>query len=195
MKTIEEIREFTNQNPTTWVATSVGDQPHPLATFGGDETRQLLLKQLFANLNQQERNQIRAEIISFFHFRATQDRNLPISAQVQTYLTHLEELVAIDLDAIIPTFLTCLHDQDFSELVTSEVRYLCVDEFQDVNRAQYDLVTTLADTAEVFAIGDPDQAIYGFRGSDLRFFFQFVKDKNIYLRGHKFFCSIYEYIL
>lgn len=28
MKTIEEIREFANSNPATWLATSVGDQPH-----------------------------------------------------------------------------------------------------------------------------------------------------------------------
>lgn len=28
MKTIEEIREFANQNPATWVATAVADQPH-----------------------------------------------------------------------------------------------------------------------------------------------------------------------
>ena len=28
MKTMEEIREFTNQNPATWVATTTGDQPH-----------------------------------------------------------------------------------------------------------------------------------------------------------------------
>ena len=28
MKTIEEVREFTNQNPATWVATAIGDQPH-----------------------------------------------------------------------------------------------------------------------------------------------------------------------
>ncbi|MEN8258048.1 MAG: UvrD-helicase domain-containing protein [Thermodesulfobacteriota bacterium] len=144
----------------------------------GDETRQLLLKQLFANLNQQERNQIRAEIISYFHFLVTQKQGLPSSDQVQSYLNHLEEIVAIDLDAIIPTFIACLKDADFKKLVTDQVRALCVDEFQDVNRAQYNLVSTLADSAEVFAIGDPDQAIYGFRGSDLKYFFQFVKDKD-----------------
>lgn len=40
MKTIEEIREFTNQNPATWVATAVGDQPHvrAMAMWFADET-------------------------------------------------------------------------------------------------------------------------------------------------------------
>ncbi len=150
----------------------------PALTVIGDDSRQLLIKQLFANLNHQERSQIRAEIISHFHFLATRSQGLPASAQVLCYLNHLEEIVAIDLDAIIPTFLACLHDADFKNMVTREVGCLCVDEFQDVNRAQYDLVCALADTAEVFAIGDPDQAIYGFRGSNLKFFFQFVKDNN-----------------
>ncbi|MBU0679954.1 MAG: UvrD-helicase domain-containing protein [Proteobacteria bacterium] len=150
----------------------------PALAVIGDETRQLLIKQLFANLNPQERNQIRAEVISYFHFRSTQPHGLQASVSVQSYLSHLEKLVAVDLDAIIPTFLACLHDADFKKMVTGEVRCLFVDEFQDVNQAQYDLVSALADTAEVFAIGDQDQAIYGFRGSDLKFFFQFGKDHN-----------------
>jgi uncharacterized protein (TIGR00375 family) len=42
-----------------------------------------------------------------------------------------------------------------------------VDEFQDINPAQYRLVRALAPPgANLFAIGDPDQCIYGFRGSD-----------------------------
>jgi uncharacterized pyridoxamine 5'-phosphate oxidase family protein len=40
MKTIEEIRKFANQNPTTWLATAVGDQPHlrAMAMWFADET-------------------------------------------------------------------------------------------------------------------------------------------------------------
>jgi uncharacterized pyridoxamine 5'-phosphate oxidase family protein len=40
MKTIEEIREFANKNPSTWLATAVGDQPHvrAMAMWFADET-------------------------------------------------------------------------------------------------------------------------------------------------------------
>ncbi len=40
MNTIEEIREFTNQNPSAWVSTAVGDQPHvrAMAMWFADET-------------------------------------------------------------------------------------------------------------------------------------------------------------
>jgi pyridoxamine 5'-phosphate oxidase len=40
MKTIQEIRKFANQNPLTWLATAVGDQPHlrAMAMWFADET-------------------------------------------------------------------------------------------------------------------------------------------------------------
>ena len=47
--------------------------------------------------------------------------------------------------------------------------HLLVDEFQDINPAQYRLIRAWgANAAGVFVIGDPDQAIYGFRGADPR---------------------------
>ncbi|HHV62792.1 MAG TPA: UvrD-helicase domain-containing protein [Firmicutes bacterium] len=55
--------------------------------------------------------------------------------------------------------------------------YLLVDEFQDVNPIQYELVKLWAgDGTRLFVIGDPDQAIYGFRGADHRFFERLRED-------------------
>jgi len=56
------------------------------------------------------------------------------------------------------------------------LKYLFIDEFQDMNRSQYELVCLLAQKSSIFAIGDPDQAIYGFRGSKPEYF-QFFIDK------------------
>lgn len=50
-------------------------------------------------------------------------------------------------------------------------RHLLIDEFQDVNEAQYQLVREWsAESESLFVIGDPDQSIYEFRGSDPRYF-------------------------
>jgi DNA helicase-2/ATP-dependent DNA helicase PcrA len=56
--------------------------------------------------------------------------------------------------------------------------YLLVDEFQDVNLAQYRLARLLmpGTTPNVTVIGDPDQAIYGFRGADAAYFEKFRED-------------------
>ncbi len=48
----------------------------------------------------------------------------------------------------------------------SRARFILIDEFQDANVAQIELVTAIgAEEANVFAVGDPDQAIYRFRGA------------------------------
>ncbi len=55
--------------------------------------------------------------------------------------------------------------------------YILVDEYQDTNHAQYRLLQLLADKHNnVFAVGDPDQSIYGFRGADIRNVMEFEHD-------------------
>ena len=54
---------------------------------------------------------------------------------------------------------------------------VAVDELQDINRPQYELLRRLCtDAGDVFCIGDPDQSIYGFRGSRRELFFQLAEE-------------------
>ena len=56
-------------------------------------------------------------------------------------------------------------------------RWVSVDEFQDVDEQQVRLMKQLVPPGgNICAIGDPDQAIYGFRGADVRFFSEFQRD-------------------
>jgi len=56
-------------------------------------------------------------------------------------------------------------------------RYVLVDEYQDTNHAQYRLLQLLAlPDMNVFAVGDPDQSIYAFRGADIRNVLEFERD-------------------
>ncbi|MBF0203778.1 MAG: UvrD-helicase domain-containing protein [Desulfamplus sp.] len=55
--------------------------------------------------------------------------------------------------------------------------YIFVDEYQDINKGQYQLIKLMAgDGRNLCVIGDPDQAIYGFRGADNRYFKRFKHD-------------------
>jgi DNA helicase-2/ATP-dependent DNA helicase PcrA len=67
-------------------------------------------------------------------------------------------------------------DPTLLEEERKRTRFLLVDEFQDANFAQVELLSLLAGTeANVFAVGDPDQAIYQFRGASSEAFTLFLK--------------------
>ncbi|PIZ95109.1 MAG: hypothetical protein COX81_01835 [Candidatus Magasanikbacteria bacterium CG_4_10_14_0_2_um_filter_37_12] len=65
-------------------------------------------------------------------------------------------------------------------------KYILVDEFQDVNYAQYELVKILAENSQLTVVGDDDQSVYAFRGASvsniLRFKDDFPKGKEIVLK-------------
>ena len=86
---------------------------------------------------------------------------------------------AVDLDDLLRLPVRLLEDRpEVLEKVRSGVSRLLIDEYQDVNAVQYRLVRLLmpAGDAPLFAIGDPDQAIYGFRGADSRYLRRFLED-------------------
>ena len=69
--------------------------------------------------------------------------------------------------------------EDVSEGWERQFRYLLVDEFQDINPAQFRLVKLWSRAGrELFVIGDPDQSIYGFRGADAECFEKLKKEYN-----------------
>ena len=58
-------------------------------------------------------------------------------------------------------------DRDFAEVVRWRFRHVLVDEAQDLNPVQFGLLRLLvADRPDLFLVGDPAQAIYGFNGAD-----------------------------
>jgi len=87
-----------------------------------------------------------------------------------TYQHALEARGALDFDDLVVRAVQLLETSpQASAAAQDRCRYLFVDEYQDINLAQERLVLSLAppDTsAGICAVGDPDQAIYGFRGSD-----------------------------
>ncbi len=59
----------------------------------------------------------------------------------------------------------------------SKYQYILIDEFQDINKIQYDIMKMLASPLNnMFIVGDDDQSIYGFRGSDTSIMLGFEND-------------------
>ena len=95
-----------------------------------------------------------------------------LQAAYTAYQEQLQAYQACDYDDILLDCLTWLDtDGEAAAQVRQRFPYVLVDEFQDVNAVQYRLVKILAgDGHGLFVIGDPDQAIYGFRGADSQYF-------------------------
>ena len=85
---------------------------------------------------------------------------------------------ALDLDDLVARAVQLLDtDATVRRTLQARFRWMSVDEYQDVNAAQYRLLRLLAGGgANLCVIGDPDQAIYGFRGADHRYFLSFGDD-------------------
>ena len=90
------------------------------------------------------------------------------------YQGRLEEQNLLDFNDLIYCAYT-LAKTDRS--LRNRFDYILVDEFQDTNTAQYTLLRLLAaDLPDLFAVGDPDQSIYRWRGADYRNVQRFQKD-------------------
>jgi DNA helicase-2/ATP-dependent DNA helicase PcrA len=85
---------------------------------------------------------------------------------------------AVDFDDLLMLTVDVLRRfPEAGERWAKTFRYVLVDEYQDTNHAQYVLLQLLAgEHRNVMAVGDPDQAIYGFRGADIRNILEFERD-------------------
>lgn len=96
----------------------------------------------------------------------------------------------MDFDDIIILMNNLLkHNEAFKTYWQNRYDYILIDEFQDINELQFSAVYQLAEKHKnLFAVGDEDQSIYGFRGSkpDIMINFQkiFNETEIIYLTGN-----------
>ena len=136
----------------------VADEPTKLAVLrqlpGGDKPASL------------------ASLISEAKLSGAED---PVMAQ---YDAALRERGLVDTDDLLTMPLRLLEDDaELASSYRSRWSDVFVDEYQDVDELQYRLLRTLTSaTSRVAAIGDPDQAIYGFRGGDVGYFLRFQSD-------------------
>lgn len=95
----------------------------------------------------------------------------------QCYQKELESNNAMDFDDLICQTNRLLREhEDVREKLRSTFQYILIDEFQDTNRAQFELVQHwLGAHQNITAVGDEDQSIYGWRGADISNILSFQK--------------------
>lgn len=94
------------------------------------------------------------------------------------YEQTLAEHRALDFDdVILKTIMMLKNSAEIRIQVSEQLHYLFIDEYQDINEAQFELIrAALGPRTTLCAIGDPDQAIYAFRGSNVSHFLRFEQD-------------------
>ncbi len=94
------------------------------------------------------------------------------------YQKRLRKNQSLDFDDLIMTTLTLFKRvPDVLEYYQNKFQYIHVDEYQDTNKAQYELVQMLANKFKnICVVGDSDQSIYRWRGADIQNILSFEKD-------------------
>ena len=129
------------------------------------------------------------------HSRISSEKNRLVSAtQFRENIGNFFEQVVADVFELYERRLHASNAMDFDDLLVRSVdllesfddvrerwqgafNHLLVDEYQDTNHAQYRIVRLLSDAhRNVFVVGDVDQAIYTWRGADIRNILDFERD-------------------
>jgi DNA helicase II / ATP-dependent DNA helicase PcrA len=100
------------------------------------------------------------------------------AAVYREYERRLSESNGLDFDDLIIRTIRLLEaDEDVRTRYQNKFRYILVDEYQDINYAQYKLCAILADEhRNITVVGDDDQSIYSWRGSDYKMILNFERD-------------------
>ena len=114
----------------------------------------------------------------YFELNHTNFRKGKIAQVYQLYQQRLRKNNALDFDDIIMLTVRLFREHpEVLEFYQNKFKYIMVDEYQDTNRAQYELIYLLAkEHRNLCVVGDDDQSIYQFRGADLRNILEFESD-------------------
>lgn len=124
---------------------------------------------------------------AFFADKISQIKNGMISPKetdklslevLSCYEAELRRHNAFDFDDLIHKVVLLFRAQPFTRRkYRKRLRYLLVDEYQDLNNTQYELLRLLAgDSRKISVVGDEAQCIYSWRGSNVEIFLNFEKD-------------------
>ncbi len=166
-------------------------QNHCKFTLVSDNERYRFIKEVLESIGGKEENpemQVDRYIkaISQIKNRLPGNENMNSSPKAETenlekilriYNEWLKETQKLDFDDMLRLCYFYLRDNPAErEKWQKRFAHILIDEFQDINPLQYETIKLLLGNYNLFVVGDDDQAIYGFRGSDPFMMKQFEKE-------------------
>jgi DNA helicase-2/ATP-dependent DNA helicase PcrA len=148
-----------------------------------DDTERLELLSELLGCPEREARRLLPELVRRKRARAARWPELDaepseVAGPLARYEAAMRKLDLVDLDDLLALPVTLLAgDPALAARYRERFGFVAVDEYQDLDELQYRLLRLLTTPdANLCVIGDPDQAIYGFRGADVGFFLRFAED-------------------
>ncbi len=146
--------------------------PRLVTVYNGSQRVSLL--EMLPGLETPSRARIAAERIQRY-YEGMEEPDEALRGTITAYESLCTDTGGVDVSSLVVRTLGVFRESpEFLSEQRRKFSTIAVDELQDINKPQFELLSALGETAEaLLCIGDPDQAIYGFRGSDRALFFQF----------------------
>ena len=108
--------------------------------------------------------------------RELSDFTEEIQEYYKKYTSFLKKIKRISFDGALNILNELLDDEKILNDVRNTYKYIVVDEFQDINRVQFEIIKKLTgEDGNLFVVGDMNQSIYGFNGSELEIMANFTE--------------------
>ncbi len=121
---------------------------------------------------------VKGEMLNLDHYYSKNCSEELFKKLYQGYMDALMRQKLLDFDdMLVMCYELFTQRKDILAAWQQKYRYILVDEFQDINRVQYEIVRMLAAPEDnLFIVGDDDQSIYRFRGAKPEIMLGFTKD-------------------
>ncbi|SEL90838.1 UvrD-helicase domain-containing protein [Parapedobacter koreensis] len=140
------------------------------------ESRCIILGMLFSETDEKALKKLAAQLGDYFETNNTGSTD-EIQRMAVEYRQFTAQQGGVDVADIIGSVIRLWKVYpERLESYRKRIQYVAIDELQDISPVQYAFLALLAQGKQVFAIGDPNQSIYGFRGADVGLFFRFGED-------------------
>lgn len=135
-------------------------------------------EQEFINELQNEISLMKNELIGMEYYNSMVCSTEKYKEVVNLYENYKTKNNLIDFDDMLcKCYEHLVNDENILKYWQSRYKYILIDEFQDINRVQYETTKLIANKYNnLFVVGDDDQSIYRFRGARPEFLLDFPKD-------------------